>query len=331
VATVEQDIEQELEIAGVRVARGTRQQLEIRVARLPTGTWVSLPVAVIHGARPGPRLWLSAAIHGDELNGVEITRQVLPLLQPSQLAGTVIAVPIVNVFGFLQQDRYLPDRRDLNRSFPGSAQGSLAARLAHLFMREVVDRCQYGIDFHTGSHFRTNLPQVRGDLDDVQTRRCAEAFGAPVMIHARMRDGSLREAATRRGSHVVVYEGGEALRFDRSVIKTGVRGVLRVLAELGMRKLKARPVPPPREAVNTQWVRAGRGGILFLEAVPGQWVRAGEVVGVISDTFSSKYLNVRAPQDGLVIGVTTNPLVQRGDALLNLAEVRPEAGQEPGP
>lgn len=315
-----------LEIGGTSIRPGSRRELEIPVTRLATGTSVSLPVAAVHGQRPGPRLWLCAAIHGDELNGVEIIRRVLPLLDPLQLCGAVIAVPIVNVFGFLHQDRYLPDRRDLNRCFPGSPKGSLTARLAHLFMQEVVVRCQYGIDLHTGSHFRANFPQVRADLQDPETRRCALAFGAPVMIHARMRDGSLREAATRQGGHVLVYEGGEALRFDGPAIKAGVRGVLRVMASLGMRRgpSERKSAPAALEAGATQWVRARRGGILFVEVSLGQWVRKGQRIGVISDTFSNRIHDLRSPADGLVISLTTNPLVNRGDAVLNLATIRPE-------
>ncbi|MFW6198438.1 MAG: M14 family metallopeptidase, partial [Acidobacteriota bacterium] len=162
------------EIGGERVAPGETRRLDLPVARLPTQQMLSLPVKVLHGSRPGPRLWLSAAIHGDEVNGVEIIRRVLDAVRPEELAGTVVAVPIVNVFGFVQQSRYLPDRRDLNRSFPGSRRGSLAARLARLFLTEVVERCSHGIDLHTGSLHRSNLPQVRGDLDDPETRRCAE-------------------------------------------------------------------------------------------------------------------------------------------------------------
>jgi predicted deacylase len=185
-----------LRIGDTLVQPGSTGRVDLPVARLPTQTHLSLPVAIIHGARPGPTLWLSAALHGDEIGGVEIIRRVLSRVSAPRLDGSLIAVPIVNVFGFISQSRYLPDRRDLNRSFPGSARGSLAARLAHLFMTEVVKQCTHGIDLHTGSSHRRNLPQIRADLDDPDTRRIATAFGATVMIHSRVRDGSLREAAT---------------------------------------------------------------------------------------------------------------------------------------
>ena len=174
-------------------------------------------------------------MHGDEIAGVEIIRRVTRSLNARTMSGTLIAVPIVNVHGFLNGDRYLPDRRDLNRSFPGSSNGSLAARIANLFMTEIVKRCDVGIDLHTGSDHRTNLPHVRGDLDDPETRKLAEAFGAPIMLHARVRDGSLRAAATESGATMLLYEGGEAWRFDgRRHRRSASQGIRHVLAELAM-------------------------------------------------------------------------------------------------
>lgn len=315
------DLRAAFEIGGIAVPPGSRRDVEIPVARLPTGTGISLPVSVLHGRRDGPRLWLSAAIHGDELNGVEIVRRVLRETDPRRLAGTIVGVPIVNVFGFLSESRYLPDRRDLNRSFPGSVRGSLASRLAALFMSEVVERCTHGIDLHTGSDGRANLPQVRADLDDAETARLAVAFGAPVMIDARLRDGSLREAATRRGSRVLLYEAGEAARFDRESIRFGVDGVRRVLSELGM---TAGPGPrgevQPLRATATHWIRARGSGILVLETRLGARVAVGDSLGTLSDALQRRSAEVRSTHAGLIIGITTNPLVHRGDAVANLAE-----------
>ncbi len=194
-------------IAGVRIRAGTARALELPITRLVTGADVTLPVRVVHGREDGPTIWLDAAIHGDEVVGVEVIRQVMASLDPKTFCGTLVAVPIVNVLGFMTGDRYLPDRRDLNRSFPGSARGSLASRIAHLFMREVVAKCEVGIDLHTGSDRRSNLPQIRADLDDPGTRELAQAFGAPVMLHAKIRDGSLRHAAREQGAKVLLYEG----------------------------------------------------------------------------------------------------------------------------
>ncbi|MBK4728814.1 succinylglutamate desuccinylase/aspartoacylase family protein [Oxynema sp. CENA135] len=314
-----------LEIAGETVLPGQRKRINIPVAILPTQTELSLPICAIKGTSPGPCIWLSAAIHGDELNGVEIIRQVLEALDPRHLHGTAIAVPIVNVFGFIEQSRYLPDRRDLNRSFPGSPRGSLASRLANLFLREVVNRCTHGIDLHTASNHRTNLPQIRANLQDPETARCARAFGAPLTIHATTRDGSLREAASRRQIPVLLYEAGEALRFDAEAIRIGVEGVLRVMAVLGMHSLSV-PSPTNRSVKvhKTQWVRSPRSGILHLKVELGTAVYKKQWLGTISDAFGENDVKLQAPCDGIVIGHTQNPLVNQGDGILNLAVVDPD-------
>jgi predicted deacylase len=318
-----------IEIAGITVPAGQQQQIEIPVARLPTQTMISLPVIVINGSKPGPKLWLSAAIHGDEINGVEIIHQVLNQIIPQQLQGTIIAVPIVNVFGFIEQSRYLPDRRDLNRSFPGSLRGSLASRLAHLFMAEIVSRSTHGIDLHTASAHRTNLPQIRANLDDPQTYACAKAFGAPIMIHSQTRDGSLRQAATQKGIPVLLYEAGEALRFDRQAIRVGVNGILQVMASLGMYEHQILPESTisltPTEIRKTHWVRAAKSGILMLTVELGSQVEKKQVLGVISDAFGNQSVKVRSPYDGLVIGNQQNPLVNQGDGIVHLAVLNRDA------
>lgn len=303
------------------VEPGERRRLELPVARLPTGTRVSLPVEVVHGRRPGPRIWLSGAIHGDEVVGVQVVQRVASRLDPEELAGAVIAVPIVNVFGFLQESRYLPDRRDLNRSFPGTRKGSLASRLARLFMDEIVEACEYGIDFHAGSDDRTNLPQIRTDLDDPESRRCAVAFGAPVSIHARLRDRSLRQAASEAGAHVLVFEGGEPRRFTPEAVSAGVAGTIRVLQALEMIGGEAAPAPETVFSRSTRWVRASRSGLLHPAVQLGERVQKGRRLGRITDSFGDVLARPRASRPGLVIGMTFNPLVNRGDALFHLAEV----------
>jgi uncharacterized protein len=311
----------EIRLGGVAIPPGQRLQIDLPVARLPTATWLSLPIEVVVGRLPGPRVWLSAAIHGDELNGVEIIRRVLEKLDPDALIGAVIAAPVVNVFGFIGQSRYLPDRRDLNRSFPGSAQGSLASRLAHLFVTQVVLQCTHGIDFHTGSHHRINLPQIRGNLDDPETRRCGEAFGAPVLLHSHTRDGSLREAAGQQGIAALLFEGGEPLRFNEDAIRQGVDGTLRMLRALGMRKQHPKPPrAPPVEIRASSWVRARRGGVLHLNVELGDRVREGQALGRVADMLGDEARPVLAPFDGLVIGKTLNPLVSQGDGVLHLGK-----------
>ena len=233
-------------------------------------------------------------------------------------ASAVLAVPVVNVFGFIDGSRYLPDRRDLNRAFPGSPRGSSASRLAHLMMSEVVEGCDAGIDFHTAADQRDNLPQVRADLTDDHTRRLACAFGAPVVIDARLRDGSLREAATARGKTVLLYEGGQTRRFDEPVITAGVAGTFRVLAELGMIESRYPPEQNPQAIASTRWIRARRSGIFRLGTELGVGVEESDVVGEIGDSLGGRPTRVRAAAGGVVIGVTRSPLVNRGDALVNI-------------
>lgn len=307
-------------IGAVRVRAGTIRNLELPITRLVTGADVSLPVRVVHGREDGPTMWISAAIHGDEVVGVEVVRQVLAGLDPKQVRGTVVALPMVNVLGFMNGDRYLPDRRDLNRSFPGSARGSLASRIAHLVMTEVVAKCSVGLDLHTGSDRRSNLPQIRADLDDGFTRDLAAAFGAPVMLHARIRDGSLRHAARERGATVLLYEAGESLRMDAYAIDAGVVGVRRVLAALGMVDGVVEPPPPASAELRASgWVRARRTGILDLDATLGQEVTDGERLGALVDAFGKTLRLVHANRTGIVIGRTEQALVNSGDALVHIA------------
>lgn len=318
-------------IAGVEVGAGERAAVRIPVARRYTLAELFLPAWVVHGRRPGPRLFVSAAIHGDEICGVEIIRRLLERPVLRRLAGTLVAVPVVNVYGFLNQDRYLPDRRDLNRSFPGSSEGSLTARLAHRFMQEVVAHATHGIDLHTGSLHRENLPQVRACLDDPETDRLARAFGAPVIVHANVRDGSLRQAVLDRGIPMLVYEGGEALRFEEKAIAAGLAGIEGVMRAIGM-------LPPRKDrrthsrvfvARSSRWVRAPQSGILRQPAPLGARVRRGEELGVLSSPLEQGDVPVVAPLSGLLIGRSNLPLVHEGDALFHVATVERMRGRDP--
>ncbi len=308
------------EIAGVTVPAGRRGIAELPIARWAIGSPMSLGVLVCHGRFDGPVIWLSAAIHGDELNGIEIIRQVMNRLEPRLLRGTVLAVPVVNAPGFMTGDRYLPDRRDLNRSFPGSTRGSLAGRIAHLFLDEVVDRCSAGIDFHTGSGGRYNLPQVRADLDDSTTRSLAVAFGAPATLHARERAGSLRQAASRRGATVLLYEGGEALRFTPDPIRHGIDGTFRALAHLDMIDTdQATPAPPTQLYRSSSWIRSRRGGVCHLDVEIGDPILRGDTVARIHDAFGRRLSRISAPKNGLVIGLNLTPIIHQGDAIAHIA------------
>lgn len=238
------------ELAGQSIRPGTRDTVELALPPLFTHTPMTLPVHVLHGRRPGPALFVRAAIHGDEINAIEIVRRLLGRRALASLRGTLLAVPVVNVYGVLQHSRYLPDGRDLNRSFPGSDRGSTASRIARIFMREIVSRCNYGIDLHTASGHRTNLPQLRANLDDEETHRLAQAFGTPVVINSRNRDGSLRAAASELGIPLLLYEAGERLRFSELCISACVRGVLNVMRALGMIRRGARSAGNMQPAVD---------------------------------------------------------------------------------
>jgi predicted deacylase len=273
-------------------------------------------------------VWLSGAIHGDELNGVEIIRRIIGELDAKTLRGAVIAVPIVNPLGFMLESRYLPDRRDLNRSFPGSKRGSTASRLAHLFIEEVVAKCSIGIDLHTASNHRTNLPQIRADLDDPGTLKLAKAFAAPFSIHSRLRRGSLRGAATKMGAKVLVYEAGEPHRFNDDAIKVGFNGVMRTLRSLKMVDVRLPRTGPTRQIRRTRWVRARRGGLVEIRVGLGQYVEKAEPIAAISDAFGSRPALVKATETGWVIARTLQPLVNSGDALVHIAAQSGPEGDE---
>jgi len=311
-----------LTLNGQKIEPNETLRLELPIARLPSETWVSMPIEVLNGKFAGPTLWLSAALHGDELNGVEIVRRVLQEITPQRLRGAIIAAPIINVFGFINQSRYLPDRRDLNRCFPGSPRGSLASRLAHLFMTEVVKRCTHGIDLHTASNHRDNLPQIRANLDDPETLRCAMAFNSPIVINSNLRDGSLREAASKQGIPVLLYEAGEPHRFNKEAIERGVEGVLRVMQELKMiRGHKTKRRPASLMAGKTSWVRARRGGIVRLDVELGQRVSAKQKLGSIGEALPGDDTKIIAPHSGIIIGMTNHPLTNQGDSLVHIAEL----------
>lgn len=306
-------------VGDTTVPPGRKVRIELPFARLSTGSTASLPVAVINGRSTGPNMFISGAIHGDELNGVEIVRRVMRQLDAKRLRGAVIAVPIVNPLGFIHGSRYLPDRRDLNRAFPGSERGSSASRLAYLFMTEIVAQCSVGIDCHTASGHRTNAPQLRADTEDPDTMKLARAFGAPFTIHARVRDGSLREAASSRGITMLLYESGQANRFDESAIDAGVTGIMRSLRSLGMIEARLPRAAPTKVIRRTRWVRARRGGLVRVVPMLADRVEKGEAIAEISDAFGYRPTAVRATETGWVIGRSLNPQVNPGDALIHIA------------
>ncbi|MCR9111940.1 MAG: succinylglutamate desuccinylase/aspartoacylase family protein, partial [Rhodobacteraceae bacterium] len=279
--------QQGFEINGEQIAPGSRRTVEIPVSTLTDDTPVHLSVHVIHGRRPGPVLFVSAAIHGDEVIGVEIMRRLLRAKPLDSMAGTLLAVPIVNTFGFLNHSRYLPDRRDLNRCFPGLSEGSMASRLAHIFMSEVVRRADVGIDLHSAAIHRTNLPQIRLSPSNTHLAELGRVFGAPVMMTSKLREGSLRMAAEDAGVDVLLYEGGEGLRFDELAARAGVSGILRVMHHLGMiaRKGVPRARHAPVQTSESRWYRAPAGGLARSFVTIGEAVTPGTVLGAVSDPF----------------------------------------------
>lgn len=307
-------------IGDTEVTPGNWANISLPVADLYNSSSLKMTTRVVCGRRPGPVLFVSAAVHGDELNGVEIIRRLLNLRTLRSLRGTLLAVPIVNVHGFLNQSRYLPDRRDLNRSFPGSAKGSIASRLANTFYKQIVKKADFGIDLHTGAINRSNLPQIRANLDDEKTYELANSFGVPVIVNANIRDGSLRACAAELGMPMLIYEAGEALRFDEFSIRAGVRGVLGVMRNIGMlpRRTRSRRVTPVL-ARNTRWVRAPDSGIVNSRVKLGSRVTEGQCLATISDPVGETEEAVYADFDGIVIGLSKLPLAHEGDALFNIA------------
>ena len=304
------------------IAAGHRRIVHLPVSVLSDHTPVNLSVEVIHGRLDGPVMFVSAAVHGDEVIGVEIVRRLLASPSLRRMRGTLLVVPIVNTYGFLSRSRYMPDRRDLNRSFPGSASGSLASRLAHLFVTEVVGRSTIGIDLHSAAIHRTNLPQIRISAGNPGTMLLAQVFGAPVILTSPERPGSLRREGRARGVEVLLYEAGEGLRFDEGAVKTGVTGILRVMRHLGMIPsgvTTARALPVL--CGSSQWFRAPAGGLLRTFPGDGDRVCAGEVLAVISDPFGQQEIALRALWPGIVVGRAILPVVNEGDAIYHIGRI----------
>ena len=311
-----------IEIAGTRIKPGQRQSIDIPLPNLYTHSSVNMPVHVVHGRKPGPVLLVSAAVHGDEINGVEIVRRLLTRKFINRIHGTLIAIPVVNVYGFVSKSRYLPDRRDLNRSFPGSETGSIASRLANVLMKEIIPHCSHIIDLHTGAVNRENLPQIRAKLrDDPETEALARAFGVPVILNSELLDGSFREAAHSKNIPVLLYEAGEALRFNEVSIRAGLRGIIRVMAALEMRHKAKKPnLAKPVIANKSRWLRAEQSGILRSLVATGARVKEGDTIAYINDPLGENIASLISQTSGIVIGKTNLPLVFAGEAVFNIAE-----------
>ncbi len=312
------------EIGGEVVPPGKRRTVNLPVSALSDHTPVTMSAHVVQGKMDGPTVFVSAGVHGDEVIGIEIVRRLLKSSALRGMRGTLIVVPIVNSFGFINRSRYLPDRRDLNRCFPGNEGGSLAARLANLFLTEIVARAEVGIDLHSAAIHRINYPQVRVSPGDPEMRKLADAFGAPIIMQSPIREGSLRQAAQKLGTRVLLYESGEGLRFDEVSVRAGQAGILRVLKSLGM--ITGRGVAAAKGqsqfCPSSKWLRAPMGGLFRSLKADGDPVRKDDLLGLVSDPFGETESAIVAPFDGIIVGRAVLPVVNEGDAVFHLARVQ---------
>jgi predicted deacylase len=310
----------DLIIGNQQIEKGKTYKIQLPLISLYTSSDTQIPVYVCRGKKDGPTMFVSAAIHGDELNGIEIISRLIKSKVLRKIKGTLICVPFVNAYGVLNQSRYLPDRRDLNRSFPGSERGSLASRVAHEFFHEIVCKCDYGIDLHTGAIHRSNLPQIRAVLRDDETLLMAKAFNVPVILNADLRDGSLREAAVEEGIKILLYEAGEALRFDEVSIKAGVRGIINVMRHIEMLpQRKASKKATPYIANESHWIRAPESGFVSHHKQLGDKVSENDILASIKDPYGEIEAQIVAKETGIIIGKQNIPLVLEGEAVYHVA------------
>jgi uncharacterized protein len=305
-------------IAGQEIGPGEFKEIDINIARLPSHTVIDTPIYVSRGDEDGPVLALTAGMHGDEINGMEIVRRLLDsgLHQPKR--GVTVCMPIVNVYGFLNYSRDVPDGKDINRSFPGNKNGSLASRVAYHLMNEVIPFIDVGIDFHTGGAMRANYPQVRAVLANARNVELANAFHAPFTIDSSFRPNSLRKEASRKGKNIIVYEGGESLRFDQQAIEEGLAGTLRMMKFLNMIDWAPDPSEENKVIWSTTWIRSKNAGLFQSNVKCGQLVHKGEWVGTITDPFGEFKEQIRANETGYVIGLNHIPVINAGDALMHI-------------
>ena len=306
-------------IGGHSIAPGTSKDVRLPISQTYTGDAINIPLRIIRGKEPGPKIFVTAAIHGDEINGTGIIHDFFFNEHVDLQRGTLILAPVVNVFGFESHERYLPDRRDLNRSFPGSAKGSLASRIAHILMQELVGPCDFGIDLHTAAAQRTNFPNIRADLSNPKARRIATAFGAMLTVDGKGPLGSFRREATRSGCPTIILEAGEPWKVEPAVLQIGIRGIRNVLSELEM--IDEAPEKPPFQVKirRSTWVRAAVGGILKFHVSPGDFVEAGQAVATNYSIMGVEQSVLTSEGHGIVLGMTTMPAVKPGEPICHIA------------
>lgn len=309
-------------IAGRRIKAGDVAQIQLKVSETVTHQPARIPITVVRGMEPGPTLFLTGAVHGDEINGVAIVREVLDRVTPENLKGTLVGIPVVNRFGFPAGERYLPDRRDLNRNFPGNPTGSMAGRIADILFTKVLSRCDAGIDLHTAATGRQNLCHVRGDAENPRCREMMRSFGTPIMMDGAGPKGALRRATTAAGVPTIIFEAGEPNRFQNHVVQIGREGIFRVMKHLGMWSKRVGARPGVQVLVKkSEWDRSDHGGIVDLRVEPGDLVSKNQRVAIVHDPFGRRVEAIRASHAGVVLGVATHPLTTPGEAIVHIGHL----------
>ncbi len=307
-----------MEINSIIINPGEQKSIEVNIARLPSHAPIDIIINVARSVHDGPILLLMGGLHGDEINGVEIIRRIMERKLNVPSIGTVICIPILNIFGFIHFSRYVPDGKDVNRSFPGNKNGSLASRVASYLMKNIIPIIDYGIDFHTGGDDRFNFPQIRSMLTNKTNLKLAAAFHAPFTLHSKYRPKSLRQSAAKLGKHILVYEAGESSRFDEYAIEQGIQGTVRFMNYLNMTESRVQPEYDIVVIWKSSWIRAKNSGMFLSNVKCGESVRKNQVVGHINDPFGELNKTVKTHLAGNVIGLNNNPLVHQGDALMHI-------------
>lgn len=308
-------------IHGEEILPGETKRITVNIAKLPSHSSIDVSITVSRAKEEGPVLLLSGGLHGDEINGIEIVRRIIEKELNVPQIGTVICIPIINVYGFIHFSRFVPDGKDVNRSFPGNRNGSLASRVAYFLMQDIIPKIDYGIDFHTGGADRTNYPQVRAMMNDPENEVLAKAFNAPFTLHSKYRAKSLRQAAGKRGKRILVYEGGESSRFDEIAIQNGIDGALRLMHHLGMVNQSPEADHESIRINRSSWIRARASGLLQTKLKSGQAIKKNQLVGYITDPFGDFKIPIKSPASGFVIGINNNPILHQGDAIMHIGVV----------
>ena len=311
-----------LNINGIDILPGEEKVINVIIAKLPSYTDIDLNITVARSEVEGPTLLLSGGLHGDEINGTEIVRRIIESGYHRPLKGTVVCIPIINMYGFIHFSRYVPDGKDVNRSFPGNRNGSLASRVADYLTKSIIPVIDFGLDFHTGGADRSNFPQIRAALKDEVNNELAHAFQAPFILNSPFRPNSFRQTAAKKGKHILVYEGGEAARFDQMAIQEGVNGALRLMQHLGMRESGPEPSVESKIINHSSWVRARKSGIFLTEVKSGAYVKKNQLVGYIAEPYGAFKQPIKSPATGYIIGMNNNPIVHQGDALMHIGVIK---------